>query len=265
MEECILASKHDQEAIVLPGFCRPYRWIALYLLLPSALLFLSAEVFAADCNNGDKLIIPTAIAPRIPAKARHFKDLVPKNWRIIKTIHHDFDDDGLADVALAITESDPGKIIRNECELGPDEFDSNPYAILVAQKQKDLTYKTIAADFSLIPRRMDPILDQPYSGFKIKNGALHVSYHFWQSAGSWTTSSYTFIFKYKQDCMALIGSEYYSSHRASLEEERVSKNFITGEYLASEYNPETERTKRHSRKMKNLKMVCLGSVPESLR
>jgi hypothetical protein len=202
--------------------------------------------------------------PAISIQGTTDQDFVPTGWKKVESIQNDFNADGLNDIVLTIAETDPKNIIKNECGLGEKVFDSNPYAIIFILKQKNGTYKLAATDFKLIPRRDDPVLDQPYQLIEVDNNVLKVSYYYWQSAGSWTTSTYTYLFKYIKGCMRLIGSEYFSIHRSSLEEHTTNINFAENEGVATNYNPDTALSKETKFKPRNIQLDCLGVLPADL-
>lgn len=220
----------------------------------------------AECDQGSEPVIPESKIPKISKYGDSVNDFVPMNWRLVDKMEADFNGDKLKDIALSIVENNPKNLIKNECGFGGEkEFDSNPYAIVVALRQKNARYLLTAKDFSIIPRLDNPILEQPYSSLDAKKGILHIAYHYFQSMGTWTTSTYTSLFRFQQGCMRLIGHEYNSLHRASLEENTVSTNFLTGKYVSSQYNPETNKRSEEWHNLKKNPKYCLGSgnIPET--
>ena len=215
------------------------------------------------CDTDQGLLIPEPKIPEIPTAGVKSEDFVPSGWKLAESVFGDFNRDGLNDIALAIVENNPKNIIKNECGLGESEFDANPYAILVALKQKNAGYRLTASDFKIIPRRDSPVSDQPYTDITAKNGVLSVAYHFWQSAGSWSTSTHTYKFRYQDKCMKLIGHEFNWMHRASGEETAISTNFLTGTYLTIKNNPENNHRTQEKHKLKVKSKHCLGTVPET--
>jgi hypothetical protein len=234
-----------------------YRQLALLLFISSP----TAGYSACDTDQG--LTIPEPRIPEIPAAGGKAGDFVPSGWKLAESVSGDFNRDGLNDIALTIVENNPNNIIKNECGLGEPEFDANPYAILVALMQKNAGYRLTASDFKIIPRRDSPVSDQPYTGITAKNGVLSVTYHFWQSAGSWSTSTHTYKFKYQDQCMRLIGHEYHWMQRASGEETAISTNFLTGSYLTIKNYPENNHRTKTKQKLKVNAQHCLGAVPET--
>ena len=216
----------------------------------------------ADCNGNAtyELTIPETKVPQLPSIGTKTSDFIPSGWRLLEQVTDDFNRDGLDDIAITLVENNPKNIIKNECGLGLPEFNSNPYAVLVALKKKDTTYQLAASDFKIIPRLDSPVLEQPYDSIGSKNGILAVSYHFWQSAGSWSTSSHAYKFRFQDKCMRLIGHDYGWRHRASGEETQISTNFLTGKYITSKFSPDSNHHMQSKHKLKNNPPYCLGNV-----
>lgn len=215
----------------------------------------------ADCNNYQGALIPDASIPVLADTGSNIEDFIPPGWKLAESVTDDFNHDQLIDVSLALVENNPKNLIKNDCGWGAPEFDSNPYVVVVALKQKDKTYKRVASDFKIIPRLDDPVLEQPYDSITAKSGILSVDYHFWQSAGSWSASTHSYKFRFQEGCMRLIGHEYGWRHRASGEETLISTNFLTGMYLTVNSNPENNQRLEKKARLKNNPKYCLGDVP----
>jgi hypothetical protein len=134
----------------------------------------AGSVFA-DCNESHELSIPAVNNPVLAVSGYKKEDFIPVGWKLADSVTDDFNRDKRDDFAIAIVENNPKNIIKNECGLGAEAIDTNPYAILVALKRKDNGYNLIASDFGIIPRLNDPVLDQPYSGIAANKGVLSVN------------------------------------------------------------------------------------------
>lgn len=213
----------------------------------------------AECVTPD--LIPDAIVPKIRAQASAPHDFVPSGWKLVEQVEADFDGNGTPDVAISMVEVDPRKFIHNACGMGESNFDSNPYAVLVALRKPDGLWQLGGVDFGIIPRRDDPVLAQPYSGIEAKNSRLYVRHHLWQSAGSWFASRTTHVFRYQDACMRLIGSEFTSMHRASGAESRFSTNYLTGRVIESGRDSVSGKSIRKIGQVADKRVWCLGSMP----
>lgn len=178
-----------------------------------------------------------AFAENFPQKAKSINDFVPKGWKILKDENGsnfiakgDLNKDKLEDVAIVIEKNDKKNIKKNE-SLGPDELNLNPRILLVLFKEKNGTY-TLAAknDKGFIKSEGNeetPTLMDTLSNISIKKNVLKITFNYFMSAGSWNTSSDTYIFRFQNNVFELIGYESDSYMRNTGEEEKVSINFST--------------------------------------
>ena len=178
-----------------------------------------------------------AFAENFPQKAKSINDFVPKGWKILKDENGsnfiakgDLNKDKLEDVAIIIEKNDKKNIKKNE-SLGPDELNLNPRILLVLFKEKNGTY-TLAAknDKGFIKSEGNeetPTLMDTLSNISIKKNVLKITFNYFMSAGSWNTSSDTYIFRFQNNVFELIGYESNSYMRNTGEEEKVSINFST--------------------------------------
>ena len=178
-----------------------------------------------------------AFAESFPQKAKSINDFIPKGWKILKDENGsnfitkgDLNKDNLEDIAIVIEKNDKKNIKKNE-SLGPDELNLNPRILLVLFKEKDGTY-TLAAknDKGFIQSEGNeetPTLMDTLSNISIKKNVLKITFNYFMSAGSWNTSSDTYIFRFQNNVFELIGYESDSYMRNTGEEEKVSINFST--------------------------------------
>ena len=178
-----------------------------------------------------------AFAESFLQKAKSVNDFVPKGWKILKDENGnafiakgDLNKDKLEDVAIIIEKNDKKNIKKNE-SLGPDELNLNPRILLVLFKEKNGTY-TLAAknDKGFIKSEGNeetPTLMDTLSNISIKKNVLKITFNYFMSAGSWNTSSDTYIFRFQNNVFELIGYESDSYMRNTGEEEKVSINFST--------------------------------------
>ena len=178
-----------------------------------------------------------AFAESFPQKAKSVNDFIPKGWKILKDENGsnfiakgDLNKDNLEDVAIVIEKNDKKNIKKNE-SLGPDELNLNPRILLVLFKEKNGTY-TLAAknDKGFIKSEGsedNPALMDTLSNISIKKNVLKITFNYFMSAGSWNTSSDTYIFRFQNNVFELIGYESDSYMRNSGDEEKISINFST--------------------------------------
>ncbi|WP_315323250.1 hypothetical protein [Fusobacterium pseudoperiodonticum] len=204
-----------------------------------------------------------AFAESFPQKAKSINDFVPKGWKILKDENGsnfiakgDLNKDNLEDVAIIIEKNDKKNIKKND-GFGPEELNLNPRILLVLFKEKDGTY-TLAAknDKGFIKSAGDEettaLLDT-LSNISIKNNVLKITFNYFMSAGSWSTSTEVYIFRFQNNVFELIGYESNSYMRNTGEEEGVSINFSTNKMKTTTGGNMFEENENHPKvKWKNV-------------
>ncbi|MDQ0473155.1 hypothetical protein [Labrys wisconsinensis] len=192
--------------------------------LVSALLFLAASGASAQ-----DLVIPDVAYPTLPATAATKAGLVPPGWKLEAEATGDLSGDGRADLALVLHDADPHNIVSNKGGLGEQALDTNPRILAVAIARREGGYALVAQDHALIPRRIEPTLEDPMAngGIVIAHGTLRVSVSFFSSAGSWDMERNTYALRYRQGQLQLIGydSTEVARNTGALTETRI--NYLT--------------------------------------
>ena len=164
--------------------------------------------------------------------------------------------DKLEDITIIIEKDDKKNIKKND-GFGPEELNLNPRILLVLFKEKDGTY-TLAAknDKGFIKSAGDEettaLLDT-LSNISIKNNVLKITFNYFMSAGSWSTSTEVYIFRFQNNVFELIGYESNSYMRNTGEEEGVSINFSTNKMKTTTGGNMFEENENHPKvKWKNV-------------
>lgn len=157
---------------------------------------------------------------------------VAKDEKIFETSWGDLNKDGKEDVVLIVEKTDPKNILINE-SLGSDTLNINPRKIMVLFRTEK-GFKKIVENVDFMPSENSsesPCLADPIGegAVSIRKGVFHVSFNYWYSCGSWETSTNTYVFRYQNNKIELIGFDYSSIHRASGEIKEGSFNFMTME------------------------------------
>lgn len=160
-------------------------------------------------------------------------NFVSGKWEIADTYYGDLNKDGEDDVVIIAEENDPNNIIiQPEYSLGADTLYTSPRMLLVAFKEGN-NYRLIAKNEHFLPPSNDidqACLEDPLSepgGISISKGVLTIKMHYWYSCGSWYVSDNTYVFRYQNEKMQLIGFSSSSFHRASGEMTSMSINYST--------------------------------------
>ena len=97
-------------------------------------------------------------------------------------------------------------------------------------------------------------MDDPYQGIKIYKGILQINFHLFYNMGCWYTTSTSYKFRYQDKQFILIGADYSSIHRATLDFEDYSYNFLTKKRSLTKGN-DIKRTKKVYWKTLNIVML----------
>ena len=173
------------------------------LALVVVLAGLSVAITAA---MADDLVIPDVTYPTLPPKAASKEGFVPQGWKLETAVSGDLDGDGVADLALVLHATDPANIVDNKGGLGESSLDTNPRILAVAFARPG-GYELALQNHTLIPRRTDPVLDDPLAGDPptIRRGVLKIPLFFFASAGGWTTSTVDYTFRLENRRFVMIG------------------------------------------------------------
>ena len=155
-------------------------------------------------------------------------DIIPKGWKILSQSFGDLNKDGIKDVVFVTQSTDSTKIEFTE-GLGTDTIDLNPriLAVYFGNNSSKRFEKQIQSNEFII-RRDSPTMDEPFDGVEItQNGTLKINFHFWYSAGSWSTSNHTYVFSFQHHQFELIGYDAHESDRGTGETTDYSINFST--------------------------------------
>ncbi|WP_369976395.1 hypothetical protein [Xanthomonas bundabergensis] len=208
---------------------------------------------------------PPAVAyPTLPAQGRDASAFVPAGWRLEFERRGDLNGDGRADLLLVLKMAEPRNVLDNT-GFGPDRFDTNPRMLAVAFAE-DGGYRLALQDHALIPRPDAPNMEDYLDGAEpsIARGAFSVNLHQFASAGSWSTSETTFLFRYGHGCFQLIGYDVHGMHRGSGEVSELSVNYLTGKAKLSKGSIEDAALRTTWRQLPRQALRCLQQIGDGL-
>ena len=137
-----------------------------------------------------------------------YQSFVPKNWKILEKAQGDLNQDGQADLALIIEDTNPENLVAN-AGVGNHVLNTNKRKLLILFKQEN-GYQ-LAASNTTLPNEGDvesPCLADPLGeseALSIQKGVLRVHLHYWLSCGSWYVTNHTYTFRYQNNAFKLIG------------------------------------------------------------
>ena len=179
--------------------------------------------------------------PVIQQKVQTLNEVIPNSWTLLDSATGDLNKDGLVDAALVLQHRDSILLVNSE----KDTVTTQPRMLLIFFKNEKSNYNLAAQSNTFILNHERATMDDPFEKMGIQNGVLQLSFRLFFNMGSWfvTTSSYKFRFGNGQ--FVLIGADYMALHRASLDYEEYSYNFLTRKRSHTKGNEE-KGTKQQS-------------------
>jgi hypothetical protein len=222
-----------------------------------------ALVFCTSAVAAQELVIPPATYPRLATTAPDAAAFVPPGWTVEAKAVGDLDKDGNEDVVFVLHETDPAKVLKNE-GLGVPELDTNP-RILGAAFREGTGYRLVLENSTLIPRHIEPVLEDPFSdgGIEVARNAFSVTLNSFSSAGSWEAGNAKLTFRWQNGRFELIGWQRNTVMRNTGAMENKSANFSTGVLETGKGSIENDRTKITKKKIA-LKPIPIDQVGDGL-
>ena len=196
--------------------------------------------------------------PTITSKGHNLNDFVPNGWTIIDSAKGDLNKDGIADAVVILQHLDSVTLIK----LG-DTVITQPRILLVLFKTySDKLFHLIERSNTFISSHDNSIMDDPYQGLTIEKGILKIDFRLFYNAGGWYTSSSTYKFRYDNRKFALIGADLFTIHRATLEYEDYSYNFLTNKKRYTKGNDQTGTKKTTFKRLAFIKPMTFKTFIE---
>lgn len=193
------------------------------------LLLLTPLLLTALTASAQELRIPPVDYPVLPARATTAEGFLPSGWRIEEQLSGDLNGDKRDDLVLVLRQQDPRNIVEHD-GFGISPLDSNPRMLAIAFAGPAGGYTLAAQNHTLITRHETPNLSDVFEdgpGVSIVRGTLRTTLFFFSNAGSWSTGSASFTFRWQDGAFALIGYDNSSLMRNSGHTESLSINYAT--------------------------------------
>jgi hypothetical protein len=161
--------------------------------------------------------------PKVPLAGKDYKSFFPTGWSAIDTAEGDLNKDLIADAALVLQQKKSFKV-----DIDGDTLEQHPRILIILLKDaQNKTFKLVAQSNSFIINAESSMQEDPFQEIKINKGLLTTSFQIFYNMGSWEMTSTSYKFRYQNNQFALIGADYFSIHRASLNYEDYSFNFLS--------------------------------------
>ena len=220
-------------------------------LMRPALTFILTLIFGL--SNGQDFSYPS-----INLKGQKLDDFVPNGWTIIDSAKGDLNKDGIADAAIILQHKDSVTLIKSE-----DTILTQPRILLILFKNhSDKSFHLLEQSNTFILNHDNLIMDDPYQGLTIDKGILKIDFHLFYNMGSWYTTSSTYKFRYDGKEFLLIGADLSTIHRATLDYEDYSYNFLTNKRSYTKGNEEKGTKKTTLKRVTILKLMTFKTFNE---
>lgn len=161
-----------------------------------------------------------------------FNKYIPKNWSLLDHVKGDLNKDSIEDLVLIIQSNRPSE--KDEYDYEDENFKMYDRAMIIlfgeAYKKN---FRQISRSNSIIPHAESPQMSDPFESVTIVRGSILLKFNYWVSAGTWYTSTESYMLRYQNGDFTLIGLEYTSLHRSSMEYHSLSVNFLTKKFLCT--------------------------------
>ena len=198
-------------------------------VLTFILLFISAFLW------GQGVLYPT-----INTKGQQLKDFIPAGWMILDTATGDLNKDNLQDAAIILQHKDSIAMIKDV----EDTVITQPRILIILFKNRaDNSLELVQQSNSFILMHDSPTMDDPFQELNIYAGILEIKFRLFYNMGSWNASTASYKFRYQKREFVLIGADSFSLHRATLDFEEYSYNFLTKKRSLTKGNDNTGKKK----------------------
>ncbi len=207
-------------------------------------------------------VLSQSDVPDLKETGASFQDILPSKWRTLASKFGDLNQDGIEDLVFAIQNTDESNLEKSE-GIGRDTIDLNPRILGIYFGTREGRFVKRLQSNGFIILQDSPTMDEPLADLHVtKSGVLKIDFNFWFSAGSWTTSSHSYKFRFQDNKFALIGYDSSEAHRGSGETTDYSINFLTRKMSITKGNFSTDDPKKVE--WKNFKLDELNSL-ESMK
>ena len=199
---------------------------------------------------------PAAAAgpPTLPATAASPAGFVPTGWQIAQQVAADLNRDGRPDAVL---------LLQPEAPPAPPGSGRSPERVLAVLLQQRSGWALAAQNARLVPQvdlatQEDPLVNGELAAGK--PGSFSLSLGMTSTAGSYASAVQTYRFRLERRCVRLIGHDTLQTHRATMDTQDTSINFLTAAVLVTSGNAQSDATTKRRSRLASNPRLCLDGL-----
>ena len=260
----LLRTKTDQSA----RNCRDVRPATPWFTEPGMTWLVGLMLTALPSFAGSSAGLPV-----LPERAANVAGFVPPGWIIEQQLSGNFNRDGRADalvlLRMAPAAATPGQAGTNGVAGIPDG--SGPHrlstprllAVLIGARNG---YELSASNGRLVPQvdlvhQEDPMADGELS---VRPGGFEVKLGMTSGVGSYLGAVLHYRFRHQNGCFRLIGYDRLETHRATLDTQDLSVNFLTGAVVHTTGNAQSDATQVRRERLAVNPRRCLQELDSAV-
>lgn len=192
--------------------------------------------------------------PPLPATAASPAGFVPAGWQIAQQAAVDLNRDGRPDAVL---------LLQPDAPPSPPGTGRSPERLLAVLLQQRQGWALVAQNARLVPQVDLAIQEDPLVNGELatgKPGIFSLSLGLASTAGSYLSAVQTYRFRLDGRCVRLIGHDTLQTHRATLDTQDTSINFLTGAVVVRSGNAQTDATTQRRSRLADNPRRCLPDL-----
>jgi hypothetical protein len=199
------------------------------------------------------------VPPVLPAKAATLAGFVPAGWQIEQRHPADFNRDGRADALLLLQPvPDPA------AAAGTGRSPPRVLAVLLRGRGG---WVLAERNDRLVPQvdlssQEDPLANGEIT---VRPGGFTLSLGLAATMGSYQAATLRYRFRHEGGCLRLIGYDRLEVHRATLDTQDLSINYLTGAVLHTTGNAQTEASQQRRERLPPTPRLCLRDLDDAAR
>jgi|LakMenEpi03Aug12_release.lakeMendotaPanAssembly.Ray.scaffolds.fasta_scaffold400303_1 hypothetical protein len=226
--------------------------MVVHNLMRHILLFILTIFFAATYGQNFSY-------PSIQSQGITIADFIPVNWTLLDSATGDLNKDGIEDAVIILQYKDSITLV-NRYE---DSVLTQPRILLILFKNTSKNnYDLIKQNNSFVLNHDNSAMDDPYQGISVYKGIIKIEFHLFYNMGSWYMTNCNYKFRFDGNTFLLIGADLSTIHRATLDYEDYSYNFLTKKRIYSKGNDQKGTRKTTVKSVTNAKTMTIDNFVE---